>query len=36
MRLYKDIVDNVEFAFRQDHNLIVEEFGFYQKLTPKT
>ena len=30
MGMYKDIIDNVEFAFRKDHNLIVEEFGFYQ------
>jgi hypothetical protein len=35
MGLYKDIIDNVEFAFRADHNLIVEEFGFYQQLSPK-
>ena len=35
MGMYKDIIDNVEFAFRKDHNLIVEEYDFYQQLSPK-
>ena len=35
MGLYKKIIDNVEFAFKQDHNLIVEEFDLYQQLSPK-
>lgn len=34
-KLYKKIVQNVEDAFYDDFNMIVEEFQFYQQLTPK-
>ena len=33
--LYIRIVDNVEEAFAKDHNLIIEQFPFYQRLAPK-
>lgn len=33
--LYKKIVQNVEDAFFFDHNMIIEEFDFYQQLPPK-
>ena len=33
--LYLSIIENVEEAFRKDFNLIVENYEFYQQLTPK-
>lgn len=33
-KLYKKIVQNVEDAFFFDHNMIIEEFSFYQMLPP--
>ncbi len=33
--LYNDIRKNVEQAFLYDFNFIVEEFQFYQQVTPK-
>ena len=30
-----NILHHVDNAFRFDHNMIVEEFGFYQMLSPK-
>lgn len=33
--LYLNISETVEEAFRNDHNLIIEQFGFYQQLPPK-
>ena len=34
-KLYKKIVQNVEDAFFFDHNMIIEEFNFYQELPPQ-
>jgi len=34
--LYKNIVQNVEDALFFDHNMIIEEFNFYQQLPPKS
>jgi hypothetical protein len=33
--LYNDIRFYVELAFKRDFNLIIEEFSFYQQVTPK-
>jgi hypothetical protein len=33
--LYNDIRNYVEYAFRHDFNLVVEEFDFYHQITPK-
>ena len=33
--LYNDIREYVEQAFLHDFNLVIEEFPFYQQLTPK-
>lgn len=33
--LYLAISETVEEAFKNDHNLIIEEFHFYQQLSPK-
>ena len=33
--LYFKIVRNMEESFLTDFNMIIEEYGFYQKLTPK-
>lgn len=33
--LYLSISETVEEAFKNDHNLIIEEFDFYQQLSPK-
>ena len=33
--LYMSISENVEEAFKNDHNLIIEEFDFYQQLAPR-
>ena len=32
--LYLNIAETVEEAFKSDHNLIIEEFNFYQRLAP--
>jgi hypothetical protein len=34
-QLFLKILKNIETAFQYDINLIIEEFDFYQKLTPK-
>ena len=31
----RDIMHHIDNAFIYDHNMIVEEFGFYQMLPPK-
>lgn len=33
--LYLSISETVEEAFKNDYNLIIEEFPFYQQLSPK-
>ena len=33
--LYLSVSETVEEAFKNDHNLIIEEFPFYQQLSPK-
>jgi hypothetical protein len=33
--LYNDIRKYVEQAFLYDFNLVIEEFQFYQQITPK-
>ena len=33
--LYNDIRFYIELAFKRDFNLIIEEFSFYQQVTPK-
>ena len=33
--LYLSVSETVEEAFKNDHNLIIEEFQFYQQLSPK-
>ncbi len=33
--LYFKIVRNMEDSFLTDFNMIIEEYSFYQKLTPK-
>ena len=32
--LYKDMKESLEVSFRHDFKNIVEEYGFYEKLTP--
>ena len=33
--LYLSISETCEEAFKNDHNLIIEEFPFYQQVNPK-
>lgn len=33
--LYLNISETVQEAFKNDHNLIIEQFGFFQQITPK-
>eukprot|EP00354_Favella_ehrenbergii_P009290 CAMPEP_0170476398 /NCGR_PEP_ID=MMETSP0123-20130129/17809_1 /TAXON_ID=182087 /ORGANISM="Favella ehrenbergii, Strain Fehren 1" /LENGTH=218 /DNA_ID=CAMNT_0010747389 /DNA_START=967 /DNA_END=1623 /DNA_ORIENTATION=- len=33
--LYLSVSETVEEAFKNDHNLIIEEFDFYEQLSPK-
>jgi len=33
--LYLNISETVQEAFKNDHNLIIEQFGFFQQLSPK-
>ena len=33
--LYLNISETVEESFKNDHNLIIEEFAFYEQLSPK-
>lgn len=33
--LYLSISETIEEAFKNDHNLIIETFPFYQQLSPK-